>query len=69
MKLREQFLKDAPFCEVPDCLTQRSTQIHHTNHREGETVIGYEIFHGRMHQLHHRKIHDNPAWAREKGLR
>jgi hypothetical protein len=66
MKIRKQFLEDAPFCEVPDCYGF-SREIHHSNHREGVKLLDRKYFVAVCRNCH-RKIHDNPKWAREKGL-
>ena len=64
--LRKAFLEDAPFCEVPDCFN-RSSEIHHMNHREGQRLLDSRYFLA-VCSFHHRKIHDNPVWAKRNKL-
>jgi hypothetical protein len=61
--MRPIFLRSAPFCEVIDCLN-RSTEIHHTKSRIGEMLLDERYLMAVCFSCH-RKIHENPKWARE----
>jgi len=65
-RVRAKFLEDNPFCEAHDGYGL-STQIHHMNHREGIRLLDRKYFLAVCDECH-RKIHNNPLWAREHGL-
>ncbi len=65
--LRGTFLQQHPFCQVIGCYPGPSTEIHHRNGRNGKRLLNTDKFIA-VCRACHRKIHDNPRWAREQGL-
>lgn len=62
--LRKAFLEEHPLCQV--CLSEEANQIHHMNHREGKRLNDQNYWLAVGPDCH-RQIHDQPAWAKEKG--
>lgn len=62
--LRKAFLEEHPVCQV--CLSEEASQIHHMNHREGKRLNDQNYWLAVGPDCHH-QIHDQPAWAKEKG--
>lgn len=61
--LRKAYLESHPMCEIyPD---QIATDIHHTKGR-GKYLLDTATWMAVCRDAH-RKIHDNPKWAREHG--
>jgi hypothetical protein len=63
-KLRREFLVAHPTCLV--CKGQ-ATEIHHACGRQGKRLLDVEFFR-QLCAPCHRRVHDNPAWAKERGL-
>lgn len=63
MKLRAQFLKEKPTCEV--CKSGEATQVHHKKHR-GKYYLDVSTWLSTCN-LCHEYIHRNPKWAEEHG--
>ena len=63
-KLRQEFLAAHPACLV--CKGQ-AMEIHHACGRQGKRLLDVEFFRPLCSGCH-RKVHDNPAWAKERGL-
>jgi predicted amidophosphoribosyltransferase len=63
-KLRREFLAAHPICLV--CKRQAS-EIHHACGRQGKRLLDVEFFRPLCAPCH-RKVHDNPAWAKENRL-
>jgi 5-methylcytosine-specific restriction endonuclease McrA len=63
-KLRREFLAANPACLV--CKGQ-ATEIHHACGRQGKRLLDVEFFRPLCSGCH-RRVHDNPAWAKERGL-
>jgi len=61
-KARREYLKDHPLCE---CCRDYATQIHHKSGR-GRFLCDKSTFMATCFYCH-RRIHDNPAWAKERG--
>lgn len=64
-RLRDQYLKVYPACEVREC-HNKSNQIHHVNGREGEKLTDTNFFLAVCPDCHS-KIHANPKWAQDEG--
>jgi hypothetical protein len=70
LKLRKAFLfgigKHCAICyrEYQHCVP--STEIHHINGREGKRLLVVSDWLP-VCFTHHRRIHDNPRWARARG--
>jgi len=62
-KLREELLTPSVTCEV--CLTRKATQIHHKK-RRGKYMLDQSTYLPCCAECH-RKIEDNPKWARDCG--
>lgn len=63
-KLRREFLAAHPACLV--CRGPAS-EIHHARGRQGKRLLDVEFFR-QLCSGCHRRVHDNPAWATERGL-
>lgn len=63
-KLRREFLAAHPACLV--CKGQAS-EIHHACGRQGKRLLDVEFFR-QLCSSCHRRVHENPAWAKERGL-
>lgn len=63
---RKSYLAAKPSCQV--CHKRRAAEIHHTRGREGKLLLEKEFWLPVCWACH-RKIHDNPRWARENGYR
>ena len=63
-KLRREFLAAHPACLV--CKGQ-ANEIHHACGRQGKRLLNVEFFRPLCSGCH-RRVHDNPAWAKERGL-
>ena len=63
-KLRREFLAAHPHCLVCDGF---ATEIHHARGRQGKRLLDVEFFRELCSGCH-RRVHDNPAWAKERGL-
>lgn len=64
-RLRDEYLKVYPACEVREC-HNKSNQIHHVNGREGEKLTDTNFFLAVCPDCH-TKIHANPKWAQDEG--
>lgn len=64
-RLRDIYLSEHPTCEVDRCAKQ-GTDIHHKAGRIGKNYLDVSRWMACC-RYHHRKIHDNPAWAVERG--
>lgn len=64
-RLRDEYLKLYPACEVREC-NNRSNQIHHVMGREGEKLTNPSYFLAICPDCH-TKIHANPKWAQDEG--
>lgn len=64
-KLKRTVLSGNIFCEMPDC-HHRAFQVHHSKGRSGENLCNTATW-ILVCAGCHRKIHDNPKWARQKG--
>jgi hypothetical protein len=53
-----------PHCQI--CAKRRSYDIHHTAGREGPMLLNHRYWMAVCRPCHTR-VHENPAWAREKG--
>lgn len=60
--LREEYLKEHPFCEV--CNAHPATEIHHKKKRHGENLFQHFLA---VDRECHRLIEENPKWAYEHG--
>lgn len=60
---RDEYMRQHPFCEVEGCW-KPSTDPHHTLGRGKHLCEGLKAV---CHSCH-RRIHDDPAWARSQGL-
>ena len=65
-EIRDRYLADHPICEVHDC-NKPTTNLHHRAGREGELLYMDEYFMACCETCHPKRIHENPAWARERG--
>ena len=65
LKLRAQFLKDNPYCQVYGC-HRKSSDIHHKKGRENALLSDLTQFLS-VCRLCHTKIELNPLWAKENG--
>ena len=63
-KLRREFLAAHPACLV--CKGE-ATEIHHARGRQGKRLLDVEFFRALCSGCH-RRVHDNPTWAKERGL-
>lgn len=63
-KRRKIYLRQRPLCSV--CSMRRARHIHHIHGRNGQRLLD-ERFWMAICPGCHRKIHDYPALAREKG--
>lgn len=63
-ELRLDFLRTHLWCEVGDC-KRSSKWVHHKRGR-GKWLLDVEYWLAVCFWCH-RRIHDNPAWAREQG--
>ena len=61
-KQRNEYLKEHPLCQV--CHGKPSSEIHHRKGRDGNNLFQY--FLAVDHECH-RKIEENPEWAKEMG--
>lgn len=63
-------MKDHPWCEI--CKTRGQSQwkiatdLHHKKGRNGDLLFDTRYF-AALCRYHHDKVHNNPAWAKEKG--
>jgi hypothetical protein len=64
-EMRLQFLRDNLWCQVGNCKAP-STQCHHLRGRIGQRLNDFENVLA-VCFLCHKKIHDNPKWARQNG--
>lgn len=64
-KLRRNFLKACPVCEV--CQKGKSWDIHHKAGRIGKRLLD-QFYWLAVCRTCHDLIHSNPAWAREQGF-
>jgi hypothetical protein len=62
-KVRGEYLREHPLCE---CCKDYATQIHHKSGR-GKYLCDKSTFMAAC-WFCHRRIHDNPAWAKERGF-
>ncbi len=65
-KLKRTFLEDYKKCMNIEC-SQRATEIHHYRGRLKNLLTDTTYFIGLCAKCH-RKVHDNPDWARSVGL-
>jgi len=63
-KLRREFLAAHPACLV---CRGPANEIHHACGRQGKRLLDVEFFRPLCAPCH-RRVHDNPAWAKERGL-
>ena len=63
-RLRREFIRTHLFCDV--CKQHIATQIHHKDGREGKMLSDSTKWLTLCFWCH-RKIHDEPKWAREQG--
>ncbi len=63
-KLRAEFLKAHPVCQVIGC-NQPSTDLHHKA-RRGRFFLRVDTFFATCHP-HHDQIEANPEWAKSQG--
>jgi 5-methylcytosine-specific restriction endonuclease McrA len=63
-KLRREFLDLNPICQV--CGNKRSFDIHHKQGRFGRRLLDTTLWVAACRTCH-RKIHDHPGEARDKG--
>lgn len=61
--LRKVYLAEHPVCEV--CKVRKAKEIHHKRGRNGENL--YKDFLAVDRECH-RRIEENPEWARENGF-
>lgn len=61
-ELREEYLKERPLCEV--CGKNPSTEIHHKRGRVGKNLFQDFLA---VDRDCHRRIEENPDWARKEG--
>jgi len=67
-KLRKEFLKRRPYCEIFEaCCTRIATTIHHMNHRENLRLLDKSWWLPACLPCH-RFITDQPAYARANGF-
>lgn len=64
MKLRKQFLLANPKCHIFS--EQDATDVHHTRGRAGDYLLDVDTWIA-VSRAAHNEIHDNPAWAKERG--
>ena len=66
-KVRDQFLKENPFCEagLKGCGV-KATEVHHKRGR-GKNLVNVETFLAACHSCH-KIIEENPAFAKANGL-
>ncbi len=65
--LRGRFLQEHPFCQVVGCAPLCAMEVHHRDGRNGKRLLNVDKFVAVCRRCH-RKIHDNPKWAKEQGL-
>jgi hypothetical protein len=65
LKLKKQFLKDHPVCQVKGC-TKKACDVHHQKGRLGALLTNMTYFLG-VCRGHHKTIEQNPRWSREQG--
>ncbi len=65
-ELRDEYLKNNPYCEVKGC-TKETTNLHHKAGRIGDNLTNVAYFMACCSTCHPKKIHENPKWARENG--
>lgn len=65
-KGRRAYLREHPLCEV--CKDRRSGEVHHQHGRQGKLLLEQKHFLAVCWTCH-RKIHDEPKWAKEHGYR
>lgn len=63
-KLRREFLVLHPACLVCKGV---ATEIHHSRGRQGKRLLDTTFFR-QLCSGCHRRVHDNPTWAKENGL-
>jgi hypothetical protein len=63
-RLRAEFMAARPTCER--CSTRASKECHHKAKR-GINYLNVSTWAALCHACH-RKVHENPSWARENGL-
>lgn len=63
---RKAYLLAHRLCAV--CKERRSAEVHHTRGREGKLLLAEEFWLAVCWTCH-RKIHENPKWAKEAGYR
>lgn len=64
--LRDEYLINNPICEVHDC-NKPTTNLHHKKGRRGPLLYDVKYFMACCETCHPKRIHENPAWAREHG--
>lgn len=64
--VRDKYLADHPICEVHDC-NNPTTNLHHKAGRNGRLLTISKYFMACCDDCHPKRIHENPAWAREHG--
>ena len=65
-KNRDQYFKDHPVCEFPDCNSTR-IQLHHKRGHVGQYLTDQRYFCS-LCGHHHRWVEENPTQAKEMGL-
>lgn len=68
LKLRAEFLKARPYCEIFEpCCTRKATEIHHVNGRNGKRLLDMNQCLPTCRSCH-RFITDNKKYAQEMGF-
>jgi hypothetical protein len=65
LEAREQFLRDNPICQMPDCGCA-SQDVHHKHGRLHENYLNRDTW-AALCRACHDHIHRNPKWARANG--
>lgn len=65
LKIRKEFLKEHPKCEVDKCVKD-AKEIHHKKGRTGDLLTDTRYFLA-VCSTHHKLIEAKPNWAKENG--
>jgi hypothetical protein len=67
-KLRQEFLKEKPYCQIFEpCCTRKAVDVHHVKGRNGNRLVDKSWWIPACRPCH-RFLHDRPAYARSAGF-